>query len=72
MAKLMRANLVDERNRGLRDGCSENVIFLGIVIKYGKVNLKYAHVVSLDVANAFHSVSSPGLIARALTPQNFH
>ena len=61
-ARLMRANLVDERQRGLRDGCAENVIVLATVLKDAKANLKYAHVASLDVAKAFDSVSHHALL----------
>ena len=61
-ARLMRANLVDERKRGLCDGCAESVIVLATVLKDAKVNLKYAHVASLDIAKAFDSVSHHALL----------
>ena len=58
----MRANLADKRQRGLRDGCAENVIVLGTLLKDAKNNLKYANVASLDVAKAFDSGSHYALL----------
>ena len=62
VAGLMGANLVDERQRGLRDGCAKNVIVLSTVLRDAKANLTYAHVVSLYVAKAFDSVSHHALL----------
>ena len=50
VVRLMKANLVDKRHRGLCDGCAENVIVLTTVLKDAKENLKYAHVASHHVA----------------------
>jgi hypothetical protein len=60
-SRLLKANLIDERQRGLRDGCAENVIVLSAALKDAKVNLKQLHVYSLDVAKAFDSVSRYGV-----------
>ena len=59
--RLMRANFVDERQRGLRDGCADNMIVLSTVLKDAKENL-YAHVASLNVAKAFDNVSHHALL----------
>ena len=53
----MRANVVDERQRGLCDGCVENVTMLAPMLKDAKANLKQTHVAPLDVAKEFDSVS---------------
>ena len=46
--------------RGLHDGCTENVIALNTVSKNAKVN--FVHVMSLDVTKAFDRVSHHALI----------
>ncbi|KAL7300075.1 hypothetical protein TKK_0007085 [Trichogramma kaykai] len=56
-SRLMRANLVDERQRGMHDGCAENITVLSTILSDAKSSLKELHVVSLDVAKAFDSVS---------------
>ena len=62
VARLMRANLVDERQPGLRDGYAKNVIALNTALKDAKESLKYAQVASLDVTKAFDRVSHPALL----------
>uniref|UniRef100_A0ABD2W7Y3 Reverse transcriptase domain-containing protein n=1 Tax=Trichogramma kaykai TaxID=54128 RepID=A0ABD2W7Y3_9HYME len=56
-SRLMRANLVDERQRGMHVGCAENITVLSTILRDAKSSLKELHVVSLDVAKAFDSVS---------------
>lgn len=56
-ARLAKANLIDERQRGMHDGCAENVLVLSTALRDAKDSLKQLHVASLDVAKAFDSVS---------------
>lgn len=56
-ARLMKANLVDERQRGMHDGCAENVLVLSTALRDAKDRLRQLHIVSLDVAKAFDSIS---------------
>ncbi|CAB0037417.1 unnamed protein product [Trichogramma brassicae] len=56
-SRIMRANLVDERQRGMYDGCAENITVLSTILRDAKSSLKELHVASLDVAKAFDSVS---------------
>ncbi|KAG7197097.1 hypothetical protein KM043_012393 [Ampulex compressa] len=55
--RLGKADLIDERQRGMRDGCAENVLVLSTALRDAKDSLKQLHIASLDVAKAFDSVS---------------
>lgn len=64
--RMMAARLVDERQRCLEDGCSENIAVLASTISHARCQRRELHVVSLDVAKAFDSVSHQA-ITSALT-----
>lgn len=53
----MAAGLVDERQIYLEDGCAENIAIPSATINHARSHLRELHVVSLDVAKAFDSVS---------------
>uniref|UniRef100_A0ABD2XNC2 Reverse transcriptase domain-containing protein n=1 Tax=Trichogramma kaykai TaxID=54128 RepID=A0ABD2XNC2_9HYME len=55
--RLVKANLIDERQRALHDGCVENTVFLDTALHVARGSLKELHAVSLDVSKAFDSVS---------------
>ena len=52
----MRANLVDELQRGLRDSSVENFIVLITILKDAKANLKIAHVVKAFKSFSHHTL----------------
>ncbi|CAB0034354.1 unnamed protein product [Trichogramma brassicae] len=55
--RLVKANLIKERQRALHDGCAENTIFLDTALHVARGSVKELHAVSLDVSKAFDSVS---------------
>lgn len=55
--RLRRANLVDERQRCMEDGCAENITVLASLLDDARHSLRELHVVSLDCAKAFDSIS---------------
>lgn len=65
-ARMMAAGLLDKRQRCLEDGCAECIAVLASTIHHARVHLRELHVVSLDVAKAFDSVSHQA-ITSALT-----
>lgn len=64
--RMMAAGMVDERQRCLEDGCAENIAVLAASISHARSNRRELHVVSLDVAKAFDTVSHQA-ITSALT-----
>lgn len=51
------SNVIDERQRCMDDGCSENIAVLAALLDDSRHALKEIHIVGLDVAKAFDSVS---------------
>lgn len=63
------AGLIDVRQRCLEDGCAENIAVLASLLDDAKRRLRELHIVSLDCAKAFDSVSHEA-IAVALRENN--
>ncbi|KAK7788246.1 hypothetical protein R5R35_001099 [Gryllus longicercus] len=55
--RIRSANILDMRQRYFEDGCAQNVAALSAAIYHARTKLRELHVVSLDVAKAFDSVS---------------
>lgn len=55
--RLQKANLINNNQRCMEDGCAENITVLASVLSDARERVKELHLASLDVAKAFDSVS---------------
>ncbi|KAI4473651.1 hypothetical protein M0804_015255, partial [Polistes exclamans] len=61
--RLRSADLIDVRQRCMEDGCTENISILASLLDDAKRRLRELHIVSLDCAKAFDSVSQEAIVA---------
>ncbi|KAI4472904.1 hypothetical protein M0804_015562 [Polistes exclamans] len=61
--RLRSADLIDVRQRSLEDGCTENISVLASFLDDAKRRLGELHIVSMDCAKAFDSVSQEAITA---------
>lgn len=66
--RLIRTNIIDKRQRGLVDGCAENITVLSALIADARARLREIHILVTDIAKAFDSVSHHAI--RAVLEEN--
>lgn len=64
--RLVRTDIIDKRQRGLVDGCAENITVLSALIADAKARLRELHILVTDIAKAFDSVSHHAIEAALL------